>query len=63
MKEFDPEFYTYSLDMIQQGRIDVYPRAGKRGGAFASYRKNEESMVLLNFTGKLRDVSTISHEL
>jgi oligoendopeptidase F len=63
MRDFDPDFYDYSKKMIEEERIDVMPRAGKRGGAYASYRKGEESFVLLNFTGKLRDVSTISHEL
>lgn len=63
MKDFDQDFYDYSLRMIEEERIDVFPRAGKRGWAFASYRKGDESFVLLNFTGKLRDVSTISHEL
>lgn len=63
MQDFDSDFYEYSKRMIEEERIDVFPRAGKRGGAFASYRKGEESFVLLNFTGKLRDVSTISHEL
>jgi oligoendopeptidase F len=63
MKDFDSDFYDYSLQMITEERIDALPRAGKRGGAYASYRKWEESFVLLNFTGKLRDVSTISHEL
>lgn len=63
MQDFDKDFYDYSKRMIEEERIDVFPRAGKRGGAFASYRKGEESFVLLNFTGKLRDVSTISHEL
>ncbi|MBP6981274.1 hypothetical protein KBB25_00650 [Candidatus Gracilibacteria bacterium] len=63
MKDFDEEFYDYSKEMIEEGRIDAFPRPGKRGGAFASYRKDDPSFVLLNFTGKLRDVSTISHEL
>lgn len=63
MRDFDTEFYDYSVRMIEEGRIDALPHAGKRGGAYASYRKWEESFVLLNFTGKLRDVSTISHEL
>lgn len=63
MNEFDDDFYTYSKKMIEEERIDAFPCAGKRGWAFASYRKGEESFVLLNFTGKLRDVSTISHEL
>jgi oligoendopeptidase F len=63
MKDFDSDFYEYSKRMIEDERIDAFPRVGKRGGAFASYRKGDESFVLLNFTGKLRDVSTISHEL
>ena len=63
MKDFDADFYDYSKRMIEEERIDAFPRAGKRGWAFASYRKGDESFVLLNFTGKLRDVSTISHEL
>jgi oligoendopeptidase F len=63
MKDFDSDFYEYSVRMREEERIDVFPVAGKRGGAFASYRKGDESFVLLNFTGKLRDVSTISHEL
>lgn len=63
MQDFDQDFYDYSLRMIKEERIDALPRAGKRGWAYASYRKWEESFVLLNFTGKLRDVSTISHEL
>lgn len=63
MQDFDADFYEYSKAMIEEERIDVFPKAGKRGWAFASYRKGEESFVLLNFTGKLRDVSTISHEL
>ncbi len=63
MRDFDSEFYDYSVRMIEEERIDALPHAGKRGWAYASYRKWEESFVLLNFTGKLRDVSTISHEL
>jgi oligoendopeptidase F len=63
MKDFDSDFYDYSLRMIEEERIDAFPKKGKRGWAFASYRKWDESFVLLNFTGKLRDVSTISHEL
>lgn len=38
MKDFDEEFYQYSLDMFESGRVDVFPKYGKRSGAFASYR-------------------------
>jgi oligoendopeptidase F len=39
MRDFDSDFYEYSKRMIEEERIDAFPRAGKRGGAFASYRK------------------------
>jgi oligoendopeptidase F len=39
MKDFDEEFYEYSKKMIEEERIDVFPKSGKRGGAYASYRK------------------------
>ncbi len=31
MKDFDQDFYDYSKRMIEEERIDVFPRAGKRG--------------------------------
>lgn len=31
MKDFDNDFYDYSKRMIEEERIDVFPRAGKRG--------------------------------
>ena len=31
MKDFDSDFYDYSKRMIEEERIDVFPRAGKRG--------------------------------
>jgi oligoendopeptidase F len=31
MRDFDPDFYDYSKRMIEEERIDVFPRAGKRG--------------------------------
>lgn len=63
IKEFDEEFYNYSLNMFEKGRVDVFPKPGKRGGAFAQYIQGFESYVLLNHTGKIRDVATLAHEL
>jgi oligoendopeptidase F len=62
MREFDSEFHDFSVMFLEKGRVDAMPRIGKRGGAFACYSKNSPSFVLLNHTGELRDVSTISHE-
>ncbi|HBB27406.1 TPA: hypothetical protein DCZ36_02840, partial [Candidatus Gracilibacteria bacterium] len=33
MKDFDQEFYDYSVDMLESGRVDTFPKYGKRGGA------------------------------
>jgi oligoendopeptidase F len=63
IKQFDSEFYEFSYDLLTTGKIDVYPKKGKRGGAFCSYGKGYDSMVLLNFTGKIRDISTLAHEM
>lgn len=63
MKDFDQEFHDYSVDMLESGRMDIFPKSGKRYGAFASYRQGEESFVLLNYTKTLNDISTLSHEL
>jgi pepF/M3 family oligoendopeptidase len=44
--------------------IDVYPRKGKRGGAFCSnIHPIKQSRVMTNFNGSLGDVITIAHEL
>jgi oligoendopeptidase F len=44
--------------------IDAELRAGKRGGAFsASTVPSAHPYVMLNYTGNLRDVMTIAHEL
>ena len=64
-------YYEFSEDIgkivesfFEEGRIDVFPAEGKRGGAFCSYSiPNYKPYVLLNFTGNMRDVMTLAHEL
>ncbi len=44
--------------------IDAEPRDGKRGGAFCSnLRPIKESRILTNFNGKMKNVTTLAHEL
>jgi pepF/M3 family oligoendopeptidase len=44
--------------------IDVYPKKGKRGGAFCSNQPQiKQSRIMSNFTGSLSDVLTLAHEL
>jgi len=64
-------FRTFSDDLSDYARmafdkdwIDIYPRKGKRGGAFCcNLHSIKESRFLTNFTGSLSDVITFAHEL
>lgn len=62
MQNFDSEFFDFAIKMFDENRVDVYPKFGKKGGAFCIYDKNLPSLVLLNYTGTIRDISTIAHE-
>ena len=61
---FCPEMGAMMREAFDEGWIDMYPRAGKSGGAFCAgcYALNI-SRVMTNFTGSLSDVSTLAHEL
>jgi len=60
----DREFAEIFEGFITTGKIDVYPKKGKRSGAFADYGLiSHPTYILLNFTGQLEDVRTFAHEL
>lgn len=61
---FSPEMGGMMARAFDEGWIDVYPHAGKRGGAFCSpcYGLGV-SRIMTNFSGSLSDVSTLAHEL
>lgn len=48
--------------LLEKGWVDVYPCRGKRGGAFSSGCPDTEPYILLNYTNKFDDVSTLAHE-
>ena len=64
-------FYSYSKRLgdfakkaFKGNWIDVYPKKGKRGGAFCSNQPQiKQAPILTNFTGSLSDVLTLAHEL
>ena len=61
---FSPEMADMMRTAFDEGWIDLYPRAGKSGGAFcAGCYAQRISRVMTNFTGSLSDVSTLAHEL
>lgn len=53
-------------DYLQNGKIDVYPRTGKRGGAFMTGNTGkiiDPTFIFLNWTNTLNDVQTFAHEM
>ncbi|MDA1353632.1 MAG: M3 family oligoendopeptidase [bacterium] len=63
-KQFDDEFYGFAKRMFDEKRIDAPTSPTKRGGAFCSSSTPDVGpYVMLNYLGRSRDVSTISHEI
>ncbi len=61
---FDEGFGQQALRVFTDDHIDALPRPGKKGGAFcATLLPSQTPWVLLNYSGKLRDVATLAHEL
>ena len=63
-KNLDKDFSNLFSDFVNEGRVDVYPRSGKRSGAFTAYTLlSQPTFLLLNWTNMLKDVLTFAHEL
>lgn len=61
---FSPRLAHTAGAFFDEGRIDVLPSPGKTGGAFCmGMFPGLSPYVLLNYTGNLRDVATLAHEL
>jgi oligoendopeptidase F len=62
--DFGPDMAAVARRFFEQRWIDAELRPGKRGGAFcASTVPSVHPYVLLSYTGNLRDVMTVAHEL
>jgi len=61
---FHPEFGRIARQFFDQRWIDAAIRKGKYGGAFcAGMTPSLHPYLLLNFTGNLRDLMTLAHEM
>lgn len=58
-----PEYGSFFDDMLQTGRIDVYPKPGRSGGAFMSSDTGTPIMVFLNHTNTFKSLETLAHEM
>jgi len=63
--DLDSSFLEIFNNMLNDGRIDVFPKKGKISGAFCYYGESKffPIYVLLNFNGKLREIETLAHEM
>jgi oligoendopeptidase F len=60
---FSPRLAEIFRACVDAGHVDVLPRQGKATGAYCTAVSKEIlPYVLMNFTNRLRDVSTLAHE-
>jgi len=61
---FNPSFSNYAQKVFQENHLDSEIRKGKRSGAFCwTVTPKITPWVLLNFQGRVDDVTTMAHEL
>jgi len=64
LAKFSPKLSDFAKEVFIKKHIDSEIRRGKRDGAFCStIAPKIAPYVLVNFTGKMRDVFTLAHEL
>ena len=64
LRNVDDELAERALELFRSGRIDALPRAGKQATSFTVYYGVESPVyVFLNYTGNLRSVLTLAHEI
>ena len=59
----DTTYGTIFDTMLTNGQIDVYPKEGKRGGAFMSGESAQPTKVFLNHVNTFGSLTTLAHEM
>ena len=63
-RAFEPRVGELAQRVFDEDRLDSEVRKGKQGGAFcAAINPEDTPYVLMNYTGRARDVATLAHEL
>jgi oligoendopeptidase F len=64
LEKFSPKLSNFAKKVFAENHVDSSNRPGKRDGAFCSTLSPKITpYVLVNFTGKTKDVFTLAHEL
>lgn len=62
-KTLDENYLKIFKGFLRNGQIDVYPRSGKRGGAFCSWTFSNPTFILLNQVDDYNSLFTFAHEM
>jgi oligoendopeptidase F len=64
METFHPSFHSIAHEFFERNWIHAESRKGKRSGAFCRcFAPSQHPFVLTNYSGNLRDVAILAHEL
>lgn len=61
--KIDDQYVKIFESFLENGQIDVYPKQGKKGGAYCWGNSLNPIYVLLNHTENIRSVETLAHEM
>ncbi len=63
LEKTDPEYVVHFDKFLTNGEIDVYPRKGKKGGAYSWEMEGLPVYVLLNHVDTVNSFDTLAHEI
>jgi oligoendopeptidase F len=58
-----PDYGAIFDEMLTRGQLDVWPKAGKTGGAFMSAQTGHPINVMLNHVTDFKSLETLAHEM
>lgn len=61
--KFDPKYAEIFETYVKEGRIDVYPKKGKKNGAYCLATPFVPNLVFLNHVNNFNSVITLGHEM
>ncbi len=62
-KELGEDYYSHAVRALEDGRVSVETKDGKRTGAYSTSLYKEGSFILLNHNNNLDSAFTIAHEV
>jgi oligoendopeptidase F len=63
LSKLDQKYVTIFDRYLENGQIDVYPKKGKKGGAYCASDIGVPTFVMLNHVNTLDSLKTLAHEM